>query len=38
MATEKQQVDTDFNVMNGVKLALVVILGVYAIKYFSKSK
>jgi hypothetical protein len=38
MATETQQVNTDFNVMNGVKLALVLIIGVYAIKYFSKSK
>jgi hypothetical protein len=38
MDKETQQVNTDFNVMNGIKLALVLIIGVYAIKYFSKSK
>lgn len=38
MANETQQVETDFNVWNGIKLALVLVIGVYAIKYFSKSK
>lgn len=38
MANETTQVNTDFNVWNGVKLTLFVIIGVYAIKYFSKSK
>lgn len=38
MDKETQQVETDFNVWNGVKLALVVIGGIYIIKYFSKSK
>ena len=35
---ELQQVNTDFNLWNGIKIAIVLIGGIYLVQYLSKKK